>query len=189
MNSILNWLRVKKNEVGGGWRKALHLERPLDLLVRHPAPPEELSARLCLQKGVQVEHILAEALLQAILDRLNETRLRVGAGQACLQDIQIDYNVSHFSLLLLCFLLKILYLLRRCRKEIICIMKIGILDKVDGIHTPWQFSFELKTQTRNYLFLCPTEEERDLWINGLNRILQIPVLGNSFTLMGKLTKA
>lgn len=75
------------------------------------------------------------------------------------------------------------------RREIICIQRIKTLEKVDDKKTPWQFSFELRTHARSLLLLAPTAEERDLWVNGFNRILQIPVIDPNFVPMGMMTKA
>lgn len=55
--------------------------------------------------------------------------------------------------------------------------------------TPWQFSFELRTHARSLFLLAPTAEERDLWINGFNRILHIPVIDPNFVPMGMMTRA
>ena len=40
---------------------------------------------------------------------------------------------------------------------------------------PWKFSFELKTKQRIFQLYAPTQEERDLWVNGIHRILGVPV--------------
>jgi hypothetical protein len=45
---------------------------------------------------------------------------------------------------------------------------------------PWKHSFELKTNNRVYFLLAPTIEERDLWVNGLNRIFGVPVEDPNF---------
>ena len=57
------------------------------------------------------------------------------------------------------------------RREIICIQRIQTIAEFDGKATPWTFAFELKTHARSFLLFAPTAEERDLWVNGFNRVL------------------
>ena len=38
------------------------------------------------------------------------------------------------------------------------------------------------------MLFCPTAEERDLWVNGFNRVMQIPVIDPNFVPMGAMTK-
>ena len=59
---------------------------------------------------------------------------------------------------------------------------------VDGKACPWQYSFELKTHARSFMLFAPTAEERDLWVNGFNRVMQIPVIDPNFVPMGVMTK-
>ena len=53
---------------------------------------------------------------------------------------------------------------------------------------PWKYSFELKTHQRDYELFAPSQEERDLWVNGFNRILAVPVFDDSFVPMGIVSK-
>ena len=75
------------------------------------------------------------------------------------------------------------------RREIICIHRIKKITEIGGREPPWYFSFELKTHDRSFILFAPTIEERDLWVNGFNRILQIPVIDPNFVPMGNLTKS
>jgi len=59
---------------------------------------------------------------------------------------------------------------------------------IDGKEPPWMYSFELKTHARSFMLFCPTAEERDLWVNGFNRVMQIPVIDPNFVPMGAMTK-
>lgn len=74
------------------------------------------------------------------------------------------------------------------RREIICIQRIRKLTELNGKPTPWEYSFELKTHARNFVLLCPTAEERDLWVNGFKRILKVPIIDPNFVPMGVMTK-
>ena len=38
------------------------------------------------------------------------------------------------------------------------------------------------------MLFAPTAEERDLWVNGFNRVMQIPVIDPNFVPMGVMTK-
>ena len=42
---------------------------------------------------------------------------------------------------------------------------------------------------RNYTLYAPTKEERDLWVNGISRILRVPVTDPEFVPMGAVSKA
>ena len=60
---------------------------------------------------------------------------------------------------------------------------------MDGKQCPWWYSFELKTHSRSFLLFAYTPEERDLWVNGINRILQVPVIDTNFVPMAVITKS
>ena len=53
----------------------------------------------------------------------------------------------------------------------------------------WKFSFEMKTTQRVFILFAPTIEERDIWVNGINRIIEVPVFDPFFKPMGNITKA
>jgi hypothetical protein len=53
---------------------------------------------------------------------------------------------------------------------------------------PWGWSFELKSKGRSFLLFAPTEEERDLWVNGFHRLLGVPVNDLNFEPMAVMTK-
>ena len=59
---------------------------------------------------------------------------------------------------------------------------------VDKGNRDWRFSFELKTNARIYKLYAPTSEERDLWVNGFNRVLRIEVIDPDFEPMGAVTR-
>jgi hypothetical protein len=42
-------------------------------------------------------------------------------------------------------------------------------------YAPWTFAFTLKTKQREFRLFAPTAEERDLWVAGINRIMNVPV--------------
>ena len=73
------------------------------------------------------------------------------------------------------------------KQDIICIDNIsqGPLQA----DVPWKHSFELRTRERTYFLLAPTTEERDLWVNGLNRIFGVAVNDPNFRPMQMTTKA
>lgn len=74
------------------------------------------------------------------------------------------------------------------RKDIVCIQKISQNSANFGSNIPWKFSFELNTTERIFELFAPTVEERDLWVNGLHRILNIPVNDIGFVPMQMSTK-
>ena len=39
------------------------------------------------------------------------------------------------------------------------------------------------------MLFAPSAEERDLWVNGFNRLMQIPVIDPNFMPMGQITKS
>lgn len=47
------------------------------------------------------------------------------------------------------------------------------------IQAPWKWYFELKTRERVFLLFARTDEELDLWVSGLCRILRIYVKDDS----------
>ena len=53
---------------------------------------------------------------------------------------------------------------------------------------PWGWSFELKSKGRSFLLFAPTEEERDLWVNGFHRLLGVPVNDLNFEPMAVMTR-
>ena len=59
----------------------------------------------------------------------------------------------------------------------------------DTTSLPWIYSFDLKTVERVYTLYAPTKEERDLWVNGISRILRVPVTDPDFVPMGAVSKA
>ena len=75
------------------------------------------------------------------------------------------------------------------KTSIICIQNIKTITETDGKTCPWWYSFELKTHARSFLLFAFTPEERDLWINGFNRLLQIPVIDTNFVPMAIITKS
>ena len=53
---------------------------------------------------------------------------------------------------------------------------------------PWKWYFELKTRSRVYMLYAATEEERDLWVDGLHRIIKLPVKDPFFKPMGLINR-
>ena len=88
-------------------------------------------------------------------------------------------------------LIKTLYNFLRtlCRSSIICIQNIKTMTEIDGKSCPWYYSFELKTHSRSFQLFAVSPEERDLWVNGFNRLLSIPVIDPNFVPMGVITKS
>ena len=39
------------------------------------------------------------------------------------------------------------------------------------------------------MLFAPSAEERDLWVNGFNRVMQVPVIDPNFVPMGVMTKS
>jgi hypothetical protein len=71
------------------------------------------------------------------------------------------------------------------KDDIVCLQKIGgVLSNLD---CPYKFSFEIKTSKRIYQLYAPTAEERDLWVFGINRIMNVPVDDPSFTPLKMIT--
>ena len=64
----------------------------------------------------------------------------------------------------------------------------GKIQLIQPLKTPWSFSFELKTNQRIYKLYAPTAEERDLWVNGFNRVLRVEVVDDDFEPMGAITR-
>jgi len=54
---------------------------------------------------------------------------------------------------------------------------------------PWKYSFELETKGRSYVLYAPTLEERDLWVNGIRRLINLPVKDPCFRPMQMVSKA
>ena len=71
-------------------------------------------------------------------------------------------------------------------KDILCLERVTTFVKIKGLD--WNFPFELRTATRTYVLFAPTNEERDLWVNGLHRIVKIGVNDVNFRPTGLLTK-
>lgn len=75
------------------------------------------------------------------------------------------------------------------KNDIICIQKISAAAQIDISEVPWKHSFELKTKQRIYVLFAPTSEERDFWVNGMNRIFGVSIQDPSFKPMEMTTKA
>ena len=68
-----------------------------------------------------------------------------------------------------------------CRRgELICIKNIAKIHKLAGKECPWNYCFELQTTSRSFILFGRTCEERDLWVNGFNQLMGIPVRDSKF---------
>ena len=70
--------------------------------------------------------------------------------------------------------------------DVVCLQRVTTFVEVKGLG--WNFPFELRTTGRIYVLFAGTSEERDLWVNGLRRILSIKVNDLHFRPMALLTK-
>ena len=75
------------------------------------------------------------------------------------------------------------------KNNILNIQKLSRAVTSEYSDMPWKFSFEIKTTERLYCLFAPTQEERDLWVNGINRLMGIPVKDSQFVPMGFVNKA
>ena len=50
----------------------------------------------------------------------------------------------------------------------------------------WDWRFDLETVDRTFILFAPTEEERDLWVNGINRLTGIPISDPDFVPLGNV---
>ena len=71
-------------------------------------------------------------------------------------------------------------------KDVICLQRVTTYVEIKGLD--WNFPFELRTTTRTFVLFAATSEERDLWVNGLHRILKIKVSDINFRPMPLTTK-
>ena len=79
------------------------------------------------------------------------------------------------------------------RKDVICLQNVKHVlqdekKSLFGSNETWKYSFELKCQDRTYKLFAPTEEERDLWVNGFNRVLRVEVADEAFSPMGAISR-
>jgi hypothetical protein len=61
-------------------------------------------------------------------------------------------------------------------------------ENVPDNYLPWKYSFELATKQRSYVLYAPTMEERDLWVNGISRLLALRVEDPSWQPMKLISK-
>lgn len=71
------------------------------------------------------------------------------------------------------------------KDDIICLQKVA--SKITSSDVPWKYSFELKTNQRIYQLYAPTAEERDLWVAGINRVMNVPVDDPAFIPVNKMS--
>ena len=50
----------------------------------------------------------------------------------------------------------------------------------------WDWRFDIETVDRTFILFAPTEEERDLWVNGINRLTGIPISDPDFVPLGNV---